>query len=82
MRREVVAARLAQQELGVGVGPRQGLEGLEVRAHVLADRRVRAAPRLDGGDAVRRQRRVARQELGVLAREDVVRHDGQRVLLP
>ena len=82
MRREVVAARLAQQELGVGVGPRQGLEGLEVRAHVLADRRVRAAPRLDGGDAVRRQRRVPRQELGVLAREDVVRHDGQAVLLP
>ena len=36
------------------MGPRQGLEGLEVRAHVLADRRVRAAPRLDGGDAVRR----------------------------
>ena len=42
VRREVVAARLAQQQLGVGVGQRQGLEGLEVRAHVLADRRVRA----------------------------------------
>ena len=47
----------------------------------LADRGVRAAAGLDRADARGRQRVVAREELGVLAREDVVRHDADRALV-
>ena len=57
----------------------QRLERQEVVAHVLADRGVRAAARLDGADVTRRQGLVADQELGVLAREDVVRDHAQAV---
>ena len=46
-------------------------------ADVLADGRVRAAAGLDGADALARQRLVAVQELGVLAREDVVGDDAR-----
>ena len=53
------------------------LERDEVVADVLADGGVWAAARLDGADSLDRQRLVTLQELGVLAREDVVRHDAQ-----
>ena len=53
---------------------RELLERLQVHRDVLADGGVRAAARLDGADALRRQRAVPQQEVAVLAREDVVSH--------
>lgn len=51
------AARLDEDDVGVVLG-RHLLAGCQVRADVLPDRRVRAAPRLDRLDALRLQRRV------------------------
>ena len=64
--RQVVAARLDQQQVGGEAGV-QRLQRLQIGADVLAHRRVRAAARLDGRDARRRQGGVAGQEFGVFA---------------
>ena len=79
--RQVVAARLDEQQLGADLVD-ELLEREQVVADVLADRRMRAAAGLDGADVARRQRVVADQELGVLAREDVVRDDAEAVVAP
>jgi hypothetical protein len=57
------------------------IEGVEVVADVLADGGVRAAPGLDRGDLVGGQGLVAVEELGVLAREDVVGDDPEPELV-
>ena len=76
LRGEVVAAALDEEELGLVA--HELLERVEVRRDVLADRGVRAAAGLDGADLRGGQRFVAVEELGVLAREDVVGHDAER----
>lgn len=76
---EVVAAGLDEEEVG-GEGAVQVLEGGEVGGDVLAHGGVGAASGLDGADARGGEGAVARQELSVLAREDVVRHGRDRVL--
>lgn len=76
---QVVAAGLDEEDVG-GEGAVQVLEGGEVRGHVLADGGVRAPARLDGADARGGEGLVPGEELGVLAREDVVGHGGDRVL--
>ncbi|EEY15495.1 predicted protein [Verticillium alfalfae VaMs.102] len=76
---KVVAARLDEEEVRVELAV-QVLERGEVGRDVLGHGGVRAAARLDGADARGRQGLVAGQELGVLAREDVVGHGGERVL--
>ena len=55
------------------------MQRFEVLADVVAHRGVRTAAGLDRGDALRRQRLVAHQELGVFLREDVVGDDGDGV---
>ena len=75
--RQVVAARfddddLQRRELLLQLG-----DGGEVDAGVLADGAVRAAAGLDADDPVQRQHLAAGQELGVLARVDVVGDDSQ-----
>lgn len=76
---EVVTARLDEQQVRRELAV-QVLEGGQVRRDVLAHRRVRTPARLDGADPRCRQRPVPRQELGVLAREDVVGHGRYAVL--
>ncbi len=79
IRRQIIPPTLDQQQ--IRREPRlQALQRQQVRRDVLPDRRVRTAARLDGLDPLRRQGPVAGQELGVLAREDVVGHDGDVVL--
>mmetsp|Transcript_10491 Transcript_10491/g.27890 ORF Transcript_10491/g.27890 Transcript_10491/m.27890 type:complete len:256 (+) Transcript_10491:397-1164(+) len=78
--REVVPTGFAQQDLRLRRHVAcQLLERVQVRGDVLADRRVRAAARLDRTDAFRGQRLVAREELAILAGEDVIGHDADRV---
>lgn len=77
---EVVAAGLDEEQVGGELGV-QVLEGGEVGGDVLAHGGVRAPARLDGADPRRRERLVPRQELGVLAREDVVGHGCEAVLV-
>ena len=79
--REVVAAGLDEEQLGPDLVD-ELLEREQVVAHVLADRRVRTAPGLDRPDVAGRERAVPDQELGVLAREDVVRDDAEAMLVP
>mmetsp|Transcript_13598 Transcript_13598/g.38688 ORF Transcript_13598/g.38688 Transcript_13598/m.38688 type:complete len:310 (-) Transcript_13598:39-968(-) len=79
--RQVVASALAEQELHPFVLRRDGLKGQEVGRDVLADGRVRATACLDGVDSLRGQRAVPREELCILAREDVVGDDAQGVPL-
>src|SRR5260221_530623 len=55
--------------------------GGEVDRGVLGDRRVRAAAGLDAGDALRRERARAYQELRILFGIDVVGDDGDGVAL-
>ena len=76
LRRQVVAAALDEQELGANVG-HELLERVEVVADVLADGRVRTAAGLDGADALGGERAMPVEELGVLAREDVVGDDAE-----
>jgi hypothetical protein len=77
VRSEVVAARLAKEDLGpVRLG--ELLEREQVRGDVLADRCVGAPAGLDCADPLGRQGVVPDEELGVLASEDVVRHDRER----
>ena len=56
LRGEVVAARLDEQQLGADLVD-ELLEREQVVAHVLADRRVRAAAGLDGADVAARAAR-------------------------
>lgn len=77
---EVVAAGLDEEQVRGELGV-QVLEGGEVGGDVLAHGGVRAAAGLDGADPRRREGLVPRQELGVLAREDVVGHGCQAVLV-
>ena len=71
LRREVVTAALDDQQ--IGTNPRHEIsERQQVRADVLADRGVRAAAGFDGSDLRGGKRFVAVEELGILAREDVV----------
>ncbi len=81
VRRQVVAARLDQQQIRAELGV-QPLQGEQVGGDVFADGGVRTAARLDGDDALGRQGAVFGQELGVLAREDVVGHGRDVVLAP
>ena len=76
---QVVAAALDDDEVQLGELARQAVDRVEVDRRVLADRRVRAAARLDADDALLGQRPAAHQELGVLLGVDVVRHHGDVV---
>ena len=76
LRRQIVAAALHEQQLGVK-RRHQAIERLEILADIVADRGVRAAAGLDGGNPLGRQRVVTNQELGVLPGEDVVGDDGE-----
>src|SRR5207302_1566826 len=75
--RQVVAARLDDDDLQGRQLLLQLGDGREVDAGVLADGAVRAAARLDADNALQRQRLPAGQELGVLARVDVIGNDGE-----
>ena len=55
----------------------QVLQREEVGGNVFANGGVRTTTGLDRANLRRRQRLVAREELGVLAREDVIRHDAE-----
>ena len=81
-RREVVAARFDDDDLQIGELLFQLGDGGQVDAGVLADGAVRTAAGLDADDAFQRQRLPAGEELGVLARVDVVGDDGQVELRP
>jgi hypothetical protein len=76
LRREIVAAAFHQEEIRV-VRDHQLVERVEVVADVFSNRSVRASPRLDGSDAVRRKRLVALKKLGIFSREDIVGHDAE-----
>lgn len=76
---EVVPATLNEQQIRAKLDM-QILERRQIRTNVLAHRGVRTAARLDGADAVRGQGLVLGEELGVLAREDVVGDGGDVVL--
>jgi hypothetical protein len=51
-------------------------------ADVFANRSVRASPRLDGTDPVRRKRLVALKKLGIFSRENIVGHDAEPQAAP
>src|SRR4030095_10376574 len=59
----------------------QSFERHEVRADVVANRRVRTAAGFDRADALDWERVVAHQELGVFPGEDVVRHDAKLMVV-
>src|SRR5262249_32084597 len=79
-RRQVVAARLDEDQLERGKAPREARHRLEIDRRILADCRVRAAAGLDADDALGRESVVSHQELRVLLGVDVVRHDRDLVL--
>lgn len=81
VRRQVVAAGFDEQQVGLELGL-QALQREQVGRDVFPHRRVGTAARLDGDDAIRRQRAMLGQEFGVLAREDVVRDRGDVVFVP
>ena len=75
-RRQVVATGLDEhqvQRVEVGL---EVLDGEQVGGDVVADRRVRARPGLDGADPLRVQHAGRAQESGVLVGVDVVGDDG------
>src|SRR3954451_17180646 len=72
---QIVAAALDEQEVAAELGLER-LQGAEVGGDVFPYGGVRAAARLDGQNAGRRQSAVGDEEFLVLAREDVVRHGG------
>ena len=79
---EKVAARLSPPDSTMTIFQSRELllqlgDGGQVDAGVLADGAVRAAAGLDADDALQRQHLAAGQELGVLARVNVVGDDGQ-----
>ena len=74
-RGEVVAAALDEHEVERALVALELLDGLEVDRDVVADRGVRAAAGLHGDDPLGRQDAGRAQELRVLGRVDVVRHD-------
>ena len=76
-RREVVAAALDEHELERPLVALELLDGLEVDRDVVADRGVRAAAGLHGDDPLGLEHAGRAQELGVLGRVDVVRHDAE-----
>ena len=76
-RGQVVAAALDEDDVQRTGRRLELLDRLEVGGDVVADRGVRAAAGLDGGDALDRQHARGAQELGVLGRVDVVGHDAQ-----
>ena len=73
---EVVAAALEQHQVGARTSL-EVLDGVEVRADVVADGGVRAAAGLDADDALGVEHAAALEDAGVLGGEDVVGHDGQ-----
>lgn len=78
IRRQIVAPALNQQQIR-GEPAVQGLQRVQVRADVFAHGGVGAAAGLDGLDARGREGGVPGEELGVLAREDVVGDGGDAV---
>jgi hypothetical protein len=74
-------AGLDEDHLERGEAPVQAVHRLEVDRGVLADRRVRAAAGFHPEDAIRRERLVAHQELGVFLGVDVVGDRGDVVAL-
>mmetsp|Transcript_5292 Transcript_5292/g.21003 ORF Transcript_5292/g.21003 Transcript_5292/m.21003 type:complete len:241 (+) Transcript_5292:2783-3505(+) len=79
VRREVIASRLEQHQ--IGAVPDRGLfRRKEVGRDVVADGRVRASARLDRVDPLFGQRPILREELRVLSGENVVR-DGHHAQL-
>ncbi|MEI9992468.1 MAG: hypothetical protein WDM86_20845 [Rhizomicrobium sp.] len=80
-RREIVAAALDEDRIEAGEFRAHIGDGGEVDRGVLADRGMRAAAGLDAQDALGHQRAGAREELGVLARVDVVGDRGDVVAL-
>ncbi|KAK0776223.1 hypothetical protein LTR91_023256 [Friedmanniomyces endolithicus] len=80
IRRQIIPSALNQQDLGREF-PVQIRERREVGGDVLAHRGVRTAACLDGPDALGGEGVVARQELAVLAGEDVVGDGGYAVVV-
>ncbi len=71
-RREIVAAAFDEHQLKVGETGIHLVDGGEIDRGVLADGRVRATACLHAHDPLRRQCAGAGEELGILARVDVV----------
>jgi hypothetical protein len=74
-RGKIVTAAFHQHELQLRKLRLERAHGLFIHRGVVADCGVRAPAGLDPGDALGRQRVVAREKLRVLERVDVVRHD-------
>jgi hypothetical protein len=70
---QVVPTRFDEDNVERALLALEPLNGLEVGAHVISDRRMRAAACLDGHDPLRCQRSGGAQELGILRCVDVVR---------
>lgn len=80
IRSKIVATALNQEQIRLELGM-QALQGEEVGADVFTDGGVGTATGLDGDDAVGAQGAVLGEELGVLARKDVVGHGSDVVFL-
>src|SRR3989344_4028605 len=79
--RQVVAARLDEDDVGVGVLGQHAVDGLEVDGGVFADGGVGAATGLHAHDAVRVQRAGHGQQAMVFLGVDVVGDDDEVVVL-
>jgi hypothetical protein len=71
-RGQVVTPRFDEDDIEIGKTPAHLGDGGKIGRGILADRRVRAAARLDPDDTLGQQRARSRQELGVLLGVDVV----------
>ena len=74
---QVIAPRLDHDHFQFGKLPLEIGDGAQVGAGVVADGRVRTAPRLHADDPLQREHFAAGEELGVFVRVDVVGDDGQ-----
>ena len=79
---QVVSAALNQQKVKLGKAAHQDAAGLEVDGGIFADRRMRASARLDADDPLRGERLATHQEVGILARVDIVGNDGDVACWP
>ncbi len=79
---EIVPAALDEDEFEIGKAAQQVGDGGVVHACVVADGGVRTAARLDAHDTIGGERVASHEELGVLARVDVVGDDCHVELLP
>ena len=76
---KVVAAAFDENDVEVGETRRQARDCFEVDGCIFADRGVGVAASFNADDAVRRQRVVGDEELGVFFGIDVVGDDGELI---